>query len=982
MQPIHIRQHWRHHVCQRPRISWHSAAVMIKSALPATVAVAAMQSDTWARHFKVLNYLVAIEALLTFCVLPRARFIQTLFLNVLMVCLATAVNLFALWCSIMARSHSATTDDEYNSSASAVCGVFFFLQMYLTNALRSSRPQFQFPCINYCILTIISLTQAGPSFETMQTAKEFMSLQLQAFLTGFGIGAGVSLFIFPHSNREIAITSMYSYFDRLAELLRTYSLIHEDDSKTAGDQGPSRQFEELNKRFIALQKIDVKLKTDLEFGVRDIGIGHLDGEDLGACFEKLHAAYLPLLGLRYTIDSVPDVSTLKQCTCRNTTATTTLIDPGRIHTELFSSSRDLSKTVAGIIEDTKVCLFSSRESIWTLFRSTRNGSCDPEKGSCPRGRISDHRTLVKDLAEKLLLGRQGIQTITAHPRLGICDKCNDRLQELMVVEQQVQFAFWHLSSAVITLLDFVEQTNGKVQQRRVILPSQALLVDWFWKMFTLPGRPNSDLMADPAIDNAVVDDDHRNILNAALYGRRDPLHLKPESWLERFGERVRSIPHMLRSSHSLFGLRAACASMTIGIVAYLRSSRKFYVEQRCLWAIVMTAFAMINSTGHTTFSFAMRILASFIGTAGSYCIWYIADGNPAAVTVLMFLFMAGSFYWFTLNPKHALLALVSAVTPIIGVGYELNVHKLGEDYLRMFSTPAFPLYQIAAYRLANVVAGLLAAYIWTVFPFPVTEGALIQRHIGSCLYLLARYNAMVSETMLVNHPRRNKFRSSDTSPLAEKLKRARIEVVHQVHGVLKEVNGFAAFTGWQVPIGGRFPTEDYRECIVLLERLTVQLTLQGFALSVYHEHHLHHSDTRVKASMETVVSWTQKQREKALVSHHKVTSALFILSASITNGLPLPPYFFDDIFVDSKKHQHSYLKSVRNMWPPPQSPAGVDGFRPCVDVDVDELAAVRALVAFHVASERVHRDIKLLVQRIKTLCGELNFSLDRLELTP
>ncbi|KAL6250321.1 hypothetical protein RBB50_002622 [Rhinocladiella similis] len=905
---------------------------MIKSALPATIAIAAMQSGVWARHFTVLNYLVAIEALLTFCVLPRARFIQTLFLNVLMVCLATAVNLLALWCSIKARRKNA--HDGYDSSASAVCAVFFFLQIYITNALRSSRPQFQFPCINYCILTIISLTQAGPSFETMQTANEFMSLQLQAFLTGFGIGTGVSLFIFPHSNREIAITSMCSYFDTLGELLNTYSSIQGHENIMAVHEG-SQKFEELTKRLVALQKIDVKLKMDLEFGVRDIGIGHLDGEDLGVCFEKLHAAYLPLLALRCAINSIPHVSTLKQCSCWKAMAT--WIDPEAIHTDLFSSSRDLSQTLVGTIEDVKSSLFPSNESIWSLLSTGRNACCDTEKDAFPRR----NRNSVKALAENLLLGQQGIPTITADSRFMICEKCNERLQELIGVEQQLQFAFWHFSSAITALMDFAEQMKGKMQQRRIILPSQAILAEWFWKMFTLPGRANSDLIADPAIEV----DDH-NILNTALYGR-DPLHLRPESWLGRIGEHIRSIPHVLRSQHSLFGLRAACASMTIGIIAYIEASRKFYVEQRCLWAIVMTAFAMINSTGHTTFSFAFRILASLIGTAGSYCIWYMADGEPAAVTVLMFLFMAGSFYCFTVNSKYALLALVSAVTPIISVGYELNVHKLGEDYLKTFTTPGFPLYQIAAYRLANVVAGLLAAYIWTIFPFPVTEGALIQQHIGSSLYLLARYNAMVSETLLGP----SKLRLSMS--LTEKLRNARIDVLHQVHGVVGKLNGFAAFTGWQIPIGGRFPREHYRECITLLERLTLQLTLQGYALSVYSD--------KSKDSME-VGGWTQAQRELALSLHHKVTSALFILSASITNGLPLPPYFFDEIFANSDLQ---YLKPVWNI----SRPADI---RP----SAEELAAIRALVAFHFASQRAHQDIELLVQKIKTLCGELNFSLD------
>lgn len=913
--------------------------VMIKSALPATIAIAAIQSDVWAEHFSVLNYLVAIEALLTFCVLPRARFLQTLFLNVLLVCVATAVNLLALWCSVQARKHTAHPEDEYNSSASAVCAVWFFIQMYLTNALRSSRPQFQFPCINYCILAIIALTQAGPSFRTMDEVNEFMWLQLQAFLTGFGLGTGVSLFIFPHSNREIVLGSIGSYFTALSKLLSAYESLIEphtvENPSTSSQNGAA-----FGSYFDALKTIYIKLKMDIKFGVRDIGFGILDGTNLNECVQLLYATYLPLMGLRDVVDDDGGADhASNDCTCKESTGASN--NAKMFRPDISKKSKDIVLVMVKVLDSLKGRLLPTKGATSRWLRTTRKKDHDPEKDNNEIVDLASRRTELIFLAESLLRESRTSESVGSDPEFIACGNCTRRLREARSTEQQTQFILWHLSKAIIEILEFVEAKSDatKLNHRRVILPTREVLVEWFFDMFAVPDSLSSVSISDPGIDS-----DGQAIFETALYGR-DPLHRAPETLLERIGDGFRSIPHMLRSPHSLFGLRAACASMTIGIIAFLESSRMFYVKQRCLWAIVMTAFAMVNTTGHTLFSFGCRILASLVGTAGSYCIWYIADGNPAGVTVLMFLFMAGCFYCFAVNPKYALLSLVSAVTPIIGVGYELNVKKLGEDYLSAFNTPAFPLYQITAYRLLNVVAGLFAAYIWTIFPFPITEGALIQQHVGACLYLLARYNAMVSETLL------SQKRVCLSAALVNDLKQARLSVLQQVQALVAKLKTYSTFTGWQIPMGGRFPVEEYRDCIVLLEHLSVRMAFQGYAISQMSVgHHETEAAKMLLSSLESLAS-----------SHHRVTSALCLLSASITNGLPLPPYLLGEDYVDGK------IQGLEQVLPSSSSPES--------QAPVEELADFKALAVLHSVTHKVDGDLRLLLRKVRILCGELDFSL-------
>jgi len=76
-------------------------------------------------------------------------------------------------------------------------------------------------------------------------------------------------------------------------------------------------------------------------------------------------------------------------------------------------------------------------------------------------------------------------------------------------------------------------------------------------------------------------------LGDSLQIPKDPENLPPNNWRQVFGDRLRVIPRLLRSDASKFGLRVAFAVMSIAIMAYLRNSRKFFIEQRVVWSLVM-----------------------------------------------------------------------------------------------------------------------------------------------------------------------------------------------------------------------------------------------------------------------------------------------------------------------------------------------------------------------------------------------------------
>lgn len=88
---------------------------------------------------------------------------------------------------------------------------------------------------------------------------------------------------------------------------------------------------------------------------------------------------------------------------------------------------------------------------------------------------------------------------------------------------------------------------------------------------------------------------------------KDPEHLPPASAWQRFGNGVRTISRILGSQESAFGFRVACATLSIGIVAFLRDTQAFFIQQRLVWAMIMVSIGMTVTAGAGVFGFVGRV---------------------------------------------------------------------------------------------------------------------------------------------------------------------------------------------------------------------------------------------------------------------------------------------------------------------------------------------------------------------------------------
>lgn len=313
--------------------------MMFKGALPPTIAFAVYQNSAFAAIYSTLGYLVAIMSVLSFCILPRSKFIQTMLLNTVGICIGSAVALLQVYCSVQARAHTTVAPSpssngpspgasvvSYNSSASAVSAIWLFFNIYLVNTLRASRPQLQFPVIMYSIFGNVAATYA-PSFPTMTAGIAFVQKLITAFLTGFAIATGVSLFVFPTTVRmtfskqsagfitavQGTLKAQIGYLQSL-EREDVFTTPHATEDNVPGGKVPksnktkaakpvsSLEAERLKAVIGALGELHGKMYVDLAFAKREMAWGKLTGSDIDELFKLLQGLMIPLTSLSSTAD--------------------------------------------------------------------------------------------------------------------------------------------------------------------------------------------------------------------------------------------------------------------------------------------------------------------------------------------------------------------------------------------------------------------------------------------------------------------------------------------------------------------------------------------------------------------------------------------------------------------------------------------------------------------------------------------------------
>ena len=94
----------------RTGIDRRTAMQMFKGSLAPVICICAYQSTPWAETYSTVGYLVGIMSVLSLVIAPRAKFIQTMLMNIFFICAACLVGLLAMFCCVKARVNAIGHD--------------------------------------------------------------------------------------------------------------------------------------------------------------------------------------------------------------------------------------------------------------------------------------------------------------------------------------------------------------------------------------------------------------------------------------------------------------------------------------------------------------------------------------------------------------------------------------------------------------------------------------------------------------------------------------------------------------------------------------------------------------------------------------------------------------------------------------------------------------------------------------------------------
>jgi hypothetical protein len=949
-----------------------------------------------ADEYTTLGYLVAIVSILGFAIMPRAKFIQMMILDVFAVCLAACFALLTMYSSVKARQHTQN-NGSYNSSASAVSGVWLFFQIWLVHTFRAKYPQFQFPVIIYAIFANISSIYA-PQMQNMTAAIAMVVRLLKTMLTGLGIATAVSLFILPMTSRKAVFKQMGGYIGGLRSALSAHAAYFEtlerndmfgraetyDDSREKfGEKGKkvySPEAEAIRAAIRGITDLHAKLHGDLTFAKREFALGKLGPDDIQAMFRHLRQIMIPVVGLSFVVDIfqrlsdynrwnqpidpnaeplsedvrhrvVHDWNDIMRAVHDPFKVMIQTIDEGLLHTSyVFRLSKPPKKTAVAVTtdvgEDGKDIEASAEDTApggkgftghfkkkLGEFRNAKRialATWAEDKGIKLPEDFFDHPSHVESLKGDFFDASASHQ-----------DRARRQLYLFLYMEQL-------LSSTGQTVLDFVTYADsiaekGKLSRTRLIIPGAKRYWKWAKSFLKADDTHHDDNMGDVHTQSNMLE------LGEAYRHRKDPEHLPPASAFEKFGDKVRVIPWFLRSFESTYGFRVACATMTIGIIAFLHDTQTFFTKQRLVWALIMVNLSMSPTSGQSIFSFVLRIAGTTVAMVASLLCWYIPDQKTPGVIVFLFLFVSCAFYVPIKMFRFRVVGIISIVTTTMIIGYELQVRKLGEAVATSNGQPYYPIYLLAPYRLATVSGGVAVAFIWTFFPYPISEHSVLRQSLGASLYLLANYYSIIHET-LDARMRGDEGDITLKSSAGRKLEKARHKVFSKQMLMLNGLRTYSEFLRWEVPIGGKFPKEQYDSIIVSVENIVSYLSLLGYA-----------SDTLMRLGEdddESSSAWMHDFRRlvgTAKVTTHEVTSLLCLLSASITNRQPLPPYL-------KAPRPYSFSKRLEAL-----------------DSDIMSLKHMSepgfaAFAVLQISTRCIVGDVERLMRHVRGLVGELDFS--------
>ncbi|KAI0165743.1 hypothetical protein GGR57DRAFT_448560 [Xylariaceae sp. FL1272] len=865
--------------------------VMFKGGLAPVIGLAMNQSFAVAQEFSTVGYLVGIISVLSLTILPRGKYIQTLILNLLFLGIGSAIALLILWSSLQARLHTETTPAGYNSSQAAVSGVWLFANIWLVNTLRAKYPSLNLPSIVYSIITNITCTLSP--FITSNAAFEVLVRRLiTAILAGFAIATAVSLIVIPVPSRAAtmgqfkgvitllrgAVQQEKAYLQSLeredmfavpADIsAATHTISDSDKSHHAKTKSKNKEAKEnpqpvstaegkaIKDTMFKIRVLVGKIYVDLPFAKRDFAYAKLGPKDLSKILELMRGITIPVHGIGTVFDVFQRLAEKRGWMTTSETSLEELFDKReekRIWNEVMKQLHEpfelLSAAIDGGLQHAGMVLEILPPPKTSKTQSKQaNGAVGPTTdadveamGDLVRPGDAGYAEVLKkqikafrDIRGAILhawakekgLWTEGdsfeeVNNIPFAQTDGKHQRDQSQLYVLLYLETLMEAA----GEAVFRFVQFADSkvADGTMDRKRLIVPGTKVLRKWAASVFRDEDKheENHADLFDSGVTIVSMGD--------SFAQKRDPEHLPAENVWQRFGNLLRAMSRFFASEESAFGFRVAAATLTVGIVAFLENTQAFFQEQRLVWAMIIIAIGMTQTSGQSINGFFLRIFGTLVGAIFALIAWYIVDEKTPGILVFLYLFQVFTMYFLVKYPQMIPGIMICLVTQVLIIGYELQALKIGIAAAESSGQPYYPIYKLAPYRLATVAAGCAIAFFWTIFPSPITERSWLRRDLSTTLYMLATYFSAIDGTLKGKLKGTYGDRNIKGTP-AYHLAKHRKRLYSKLMLLLPSLARHAEFQRWEPTIGGRFPRELYQDIIVRASRINSYLTLLSYTI--------------------------------------------------------------------------------------------------------------------------------------------------------
>lgn len=513
--------------------------------------------------------------------MPRAKFLQTLFLNLISTCIAASIAMLGIWSGVQARKHTSPRGGApilYNSSQSAVCAIWLFVNIWFANTFRAKFPACQFPVIVYSIFTNVAFT-FGPNFETTQQAEAIVRQLLIAFLSAFAIATGVNLFFFPVTCRTVVFKEQAGYIMAVRGTLKAQTQYlrsletsdmfagtkqDEDQADSSAKKGGNGNVQSnptqtpeamaLKGAISGLTALHGKLHGDIVFAKREAAWGKLNAKDIDEIYKLFRSIIIPLIGMSTIADIFERIGERRgwlkpqNATERDRSEKWEKADDE----ERISSQKTWNEVMKTLHEPFAVAVAAMDEGLQHAGLvlellpkpKTNNGNdeeaegADPQPGNPKFAEYMDKKmldfyskrgeTLRAWARQKGLSVEQFNAEVEAVPETGPIlpgDAKHQRDQQQLYLILFMEHLLYSTGKAIIHLVQFADKKveDGTMKKNRLIFPSHKRLKKWFL------GKGDRDTSVDSASPDSLEAGTNIVYLGSGFNTKRDPEHLPPQT---------------------------------------------------------------------------------------------------------------------------------------------------------------------------------------------------------------------------------------------------------------------------------------------------------------------------------------------------------------------------------------------------------------------------------------------------------------------